>query len=132
MPTTIITGRALSLTIDGDTYDAQIASAVLTRVPDRQEFETLDGTVYKTLKYTGELQVEMYQDWGATPSLCEALWNAADTAPDTSLEAVLVANTGATFTFDVFPVFPDSGGTAPDTLMASLTFTLVEGAVSLT
>lgn len=131
MPTTIITGRSLSLSIDNDNFDAQIASAVLTRVPDRQEFETLDGTVYKTLKYTGELQVEMYQDWGATPSLCEALWNAADTAPDTVLAATLVANTGATFTFDVFPVFPDSGGTAPDTLMASLTFTVSEGVVSL-
>lgn len=131
MATTIITGRALSLVIDGDDFDAQISSAVLTRVPDRQEFETLDGTVYKTLKYTGELAVEMYQDWGATPSLCEALWNAADSDPDTAIACTLTANTGAVFTFDVFPVFPDAGGTAPDTLMASLTFTVVEGSVSL-
>lgn len=131
MPTTIITGRSLSLEIDGDTYDAQVSSAVLTRVPDRQEFETLSSTQYKTLKYTGELAVEMYQDWGATPSLCEALWTAADSAADTPIACTLTANTGAVFTFDVFPVFPDAGGTAPDTLMASLTFTVVEGSISL-
>jgi hypothetical protein len=131
MATTIITGRDLSLTIDGDVYDAQASSVTLTRTADRQEYEVLDGTVYKTLKYTAEMVVEMFQDWNAVGSLCEALWNAADTAPDTALAFTFVANTGATFTGSVFPSFPDAGGTAPDALTVSVTMTVEEGAVTL-
>lgn len=131
MPTTIITGRDLSLTIDGDTYDAQASSVTLTRTADRQEYEVLDGSVYKTLKYTAELTVEMFQDWNAAGSLCEALWNAADTAPDTPLSFSFVANTGATFTGDCFPSFPDAGGTAPDALTVTVTMTVDQGDVTL-
>ena len=131
MATTIITGRDLALTIDGDTYDAQASSVTLTRTADRQEYEVLDGTVYKTLKYTAELTVEMFQDWNANGSLCEALWNAADTAPDTALAFSFVANTGATFTGNCFPSFPDAGGTAPDALTVSVTMTVSEGDVTL-
>lgn len=131
MATTIITGRDLSLTIDGDTFDAQASTVTLVRSADRQEYEVLDGTVYKTLKYTAELTVEMFQDWNATPSLCEALWTAADTAPDTPLAFTFVANTGATFTGNVFPSFPDAGGTAPDALTVSVTMTVEEGDVTL-
>jgi hypothetical protein len=131
MATTIITGRDLSLTIDGDTYDAQASTVTLTRSADRQEYEVLDGTVYKTIKYTAEMTVEMFQDWNASPSLCEALWNAADTAPDTALAFTFVANSGATFTGSVFPSFPDAGGTAPDALTVSVTMTVEEGDVTL-
>jgi len=131
MATTIITGRDLTLTIDGDTYASQASSVTLTRTADRQEYEVLDGTVYKTLKYTAEMTVEMFQDWNAVGSLCEALWNAADTAPDTALAFTFVANTGATFTGNVFPSFPDAGGTAPDALTVSVTMTVAEGDVTL-
>jgi len=131
MATTIITGRDLSLTIDGDVFDAQASSVTLTRVADRQEYDVLDGTVYKTLKYTAEMSVEMFQDWNASPSLCEALWNAADTAPDTALSFTFVANSGATFTGEVYPSFPDAGGTAPDALTVSVTMTVKEGDVTL-
>lgn len=131
MATTIITGRDLTLTIDGDDFGAQVSQCTLTRTPERSTYDVLDGEVYKTLKFTAELAVEMFQDWGATPSLCEALWNAADAAPDTPIAATLVANTGATFTFNVLPVFPDAGGTAPSELTTSLTFTVVNGDITL-
>jgi hypothetical protein len=131
MPTTIITGRDMSLTIDGDVYDAQASTVTLTRTADRQEYDVLDGSVYKTLKYTAELTVELFQDWGVSGGLCEALWDAADTAPDTAIAFSFVANTGATFTGNVYPSFPDAGGTAPDALTVSVTMTVVDGDVSL-
>lgn len=131
MATTIITGRDLSLTIDGDTYDAQASSVTLTRTADRQEYEVLDGTVYHTNRYTAEIVVEMFQDWNAAGSLCEALWNAADTAPDTALTFSFVANSGATFTGSCYPSFPDAGGTAPDALTVSVTMTVDQGDVTL-
>lgn len=129
--TTIITAKSLSLTVDADDYNPQTISCELVRNVDRQEFDVLDGTVYKTLKYTGELNIEMFADWGAASSLCEAMWNAADTAPDTPLSCTLVANTGATFTFDVLPAAPAVSGTAPDAMTASFTLTVVDGDITL-
>ena len=69
--------------------------------------------------------VEMLADWGAADSLCEALWTAAETAPNTTLAVSLTAVTGAVFTFNVLPVFPSVGGTSPDAQTVSLSFTVV-------
>jgi hypothetical protein len=131
MATTIITGRDLTLTIDGRTFESQASNVTLTRTADRQEYEVLDGTVYKTLKYTAELSVEMFQDWNASPSLCEDLWNAADNAPDVPLAFTFVANSGATFTGDCYPSFPDAGGTTPDALTVTVVMTVDQGLVNL-
>ena len=131
MATTIIQGRDVTLTIDGDDYSAQASSVTLTLELDRQEFEVLDGTVYKTLKTTGTLEVELLQDWGAASSICEALWNAAKSAPDTPLAFTMVANTGSTFTGNVYPAFPDAGGAAADALTATVSLTIQEGDVTL-
>jgi hypothetical protein len=132
MATTIITGQDLTLTINSVAYNDQAINATLTLENDRQEFDVLSGTVYKTIKTTGSLSVELMQDWGiASGSICEALWNAANTAPDTSLAFTFVANTGATFTGNVFPSFPDAGGTAPDALTATVELTIDEGSVTL-
>lgn len=130
MPTTIIRGTDLSLTYDSDVYDAQGSSVVLVRTNDQVELDVLDGQVYKTIKTTAELQVEMLADWGAASSLCEALWNAADTAPDTALAFSFTAN-GAVFTGSAFPVFPDAGGASPDVLTVSFTMKVEGGDVTL-
>jgi hypothetical protein len=66
----------------------------------------------------------MLQDFGAVSSLCEALWNAASASPNTPL-AVLFTVGGVAYAFDVQPIFPSLGGTAPDALTASLSFTCV-------
>ena len=131
MATTIITGRDVTLTIDGDDFGAQCQSATVSRTPVRETYQVLDGEVYKTLRYEATLSIELFQDWNAAGSLCEALWNAADTAPDTAIAVTFVANTGATFTFDVLPQFPDAGGVAPDALVSSLEFTIVDGDITL-
>jgi hypothetical protein len=125
MATTIITGRDITFTIDSDNFDAQATSAILTVDSTINTFQTLDGKAYFTTDSQGSFAVEMLADWGATGSLCEALWTAAASAPNTALPVVLVADTGASFAFSVQPIFPSAGGSAPDAQTVSLTFTCV-------
>ena len=125
MATTIITGRDITFTIDSDNFDAQATSATLTVDSTINTYQTLDGKAYATVDSQGTFDVEMLADWGAMGSLCEALWTAASSAPNTPLPVVLVADTGASFAFDVQPIFPSAGGTAPDAQTVSLSFTCV-------
>jgi hypothetical protein len=53
------------------------------------------------------------------------LWNSAATNPNTPLAVILEADSGSTFTFDVQPIYPSAGGTAPDAQTVSMTFTCV-------
>jgi hypothetical protein len=48
MPTTIITGRDITFTIDGDDFDAQATSATLTVDSTINTYQTLDGKAYFT------------------------------------------------------------------------------------
>ena len=130
MATTIITGRDLSLTINSATYDAQASTVTLTNTVNQQAYDVLDGKVYKTIDKTAELNVTMFTDWGAASSLCEALWTAADTAPDTALTFSFTAATGAVFSGSLYPVYPEVGGTAPDAQTVSLTFVVKDGEVT--
>ena len=125
MPTTVITGRDVTFTIGGNTFDAQATSAVLTGEMNRQTYETLDGKAFKVIDNNFTLAVEMLADWGATGSLCEILWGVAESAPDTAISTVLTATSGAVFTFQVLPMWPSAGGTAPDAQTVSLTFQVI-------
>jgi hypothetical protein len=125
VPTTIITGRDLVLTIATVNYDAQATSATLANSPTITTYQTLDGKAYKHIDDQWTFDVEMLADWGATGSLCEALWTACETAPNTVLAASLTAATGAVFAFNVMPLFPSVGGAAPDAQTVSLSFTVV-------
>jgi len=124
MATSIITGRDITFTIDGDTFDAQATSATLTIDSTINTYQTLDGKAYYTTDSQGTFAVEMLQDFGAVSSLCEALWNAAATTPNTPL-SVLFTVAGVAYVFEVQPIFPSLGGSAPDALTASLSFTCV-------
>ena len=126
MATTIITGRDLTLTIAATNYDAQATAATLANSPTIETYQTLDGKAYKHIDDQWTFDVEMLADWGAAASLCEALWTATDTAPNTTLTASLTAVTGAVFSFEVYPVFPSVGGAAPDAQTVTLSF-LVDG-----
>jgi hypothetical protein len=129
--TTIITGRDLTLTIATTSYDAQASSAVLSNDPTIETYQTLDGKAYKHIDDQWTFEVEMLADWGATGSLCEALWSAAESAPNTTLAVSLTAVSGAVFAFNVYPVFPSVGGSAPDAQTVSLSF-VVNGTPSET
>jgi hypothetical protein len=125
MPTTVITGRDLVLTIATVNYDAQATSVTLSNEHTIETFQTLDGRAYKAIDDQWTLEIEMLADWGATGSLCESLWSACESAPNTTLAASLTAATGAVFACNVLPVFPSVGGAAPDAQTVSLSFTVV-------
>ena len=126
---TYITGRDLTLEIDGFSYDAQASTVTLTTELNQAVLEVLSGRAYKTIDQTATLSVEMYADWGAVNSLCDALWDAANTAPDTGITAEFDAN-GSTFTMEVFPNFPTAGGGAVDVLTTTVELVVVEGSVA--
>jgi len=127
VPTTVITGRDLALTIDSKSYDAQALSVSLETTLDRQAYETLDGRVFKTIDTDATMTMELLADWGAsagvgTYSICELLWAAASASPDTALAYSFTAATGAVFTGNLYPSFPTANGAGKDA--QTVTFTL--------
>ncbi len=125
MPTTVITGRDVTFTIGGNTFDAQATSAILTGEVNRQTYETLDGKAYKVIDNDFTLAVEMLSDWGAAGSLCEILWGVTESSPDTGISTVFTAASGAVFTFQVLPSWPSAGGAGNDAQTVSFTFQVI-------
>lgn len=125
MATTVVTGRDLTLTIATTSYDAQATSATLTNDRTIETYQTLDGRAYKTIDDNWTFTVELLSDWGATASLCEAMWSAAESSPNSTLAVSLTAATGAVFAFNVLPIFPSAGGTAPGAQTQSWKFQVV-------
>jgi preprotein translocase subunit SecF len=133
MATVVITGRDVGLSFTGGTdIQAQATNAVLTKVNERQVYQTMEGEAYKTTNISGTFQLEMLADWGKANSVCEALWTAAETAPDTDISMTLTAASGAQFVFPVKPEFPTAGGSGIDAQTVSFTFTVSKGAVTET
>lgn len=125
MATTVITGRDLTLTIATTAYDAQATAVTLTNEHTIETYQTLDGRAYKAIDDSWTLDVEMLADWGATGSLCEAMWSACETAPNTTLAVSLTAATGAVFACNVMPVFPSVGGAAPGAQTVTMSMQVV-------
>lgn len=125
MPTSVITGRDLVLTIATVNYDAQATSVTLTNEHTIETYQTLDGRAYKAIDDSWTLDVEMLADWGATGSLLESMWTACESAPNTTLAASLTAATGAVFAFNILPVFPSVGGAAPGAQTVTMSFQVV-------
>ena len=133
MATTVITGRDISLSFSGGTdIEAQATNAVLTKEFDRQTYQTLDGEAYKVVNTSGTFQLDMLADWGKTSSVCEALWTACDSAPNSEISITLTAATGAQFVFPVLPVYPTAGGSGVDAQTVSFTFPVARGEVAET
>jgi hypothetical protein len=125
MPTTVITGRDVSFTIGGNNFDAQTTSAVLNCETIIETYQTLDGRAYKSVDKQWTFTIELLQDWGATGSLFEIMWGVAESAPNTGISTVFTAASGATFTFQVLPIFPTAGGAAPGALTDTWTMTVI-------
>ena len=133
MATTVITGRDISLSFTGGTdIEAQATNAVLTKTNVRETYQTLDGEAYKTVNIEGTFQLDMLADWGKANSVCEALWTACDTAPNTEISVTLTAATGAQFVFPILPEYPTAGGAGIDAQTVSYTFKVARGEVSET
>jgi hypothetical protein len=130
MATTVITGRDITLSFTGGTdIEAQATSAVLTKVNERQTYQTLDGEAYKTTNLSGTFELTMLADWGKANSVCEALWAVAESAPDTDISVTLTTATGAQFVFPIMPEFPTAGGSGVDAQEVTFTFKVSKGAV---
>jgi len=125
MATTVVTGRDLTLTIASTNYDAQATSATLSNEHTIETYQTLDGRAYKAIDDNWTFTVELLSDWGAASSLCEAMWAAAESSPNSTLAVSLTAATGAVFAFNVLPIFPSAGGTAPGAQTQTWTFQVV-------
>ena len=133
MATVVITGRDVGLSFTGGTdIQAQATNAVLTKVNERQVYQTMEGEAYKTTNISGTFQLDMLADWGKANSVCEVLWTAAETAPDTDINMTLTAASGAQFVFPVKPEFPTAGGSGIDAQTVSFTFTVSKGVVTET
>ena len=125
MPTTVITGRDVTFTLDTRTFDAQATSAVLSCDTIIETYQTLDGRAYKSVDRQWTFTIQLLQDWGAADSLFEAMWADAEAAPNTTLAVSLTAATGAVWAFNVLPIFPSAGGAAPGAQTDTWTLTVV-------
>jgi hypothetical protein len=126
---TYITGRDLTLTIDGDNYDAQASTVTLTVEKNQATLEVLSGRAYKTIDQTSTLSVEMFADWGAVGSICDQLWDKAKANPDTPIAFSFDSN-GSTFTGNVFANYPAVGGGAVDVLTTTVELVVEDGSVA--
>lgn len=132
MSTYVITGRDVNLSFAGGTdVDAQATSAVLTRVNERQVYQTLDGEAVKTTSITATFDLEMLADWGKPNSVCEALWVAAE-SPEQEIAITMTTATGAQFVFPVLPEYPTAGGAGTDAQTVTFNFTVARGEVTET
>lgn len=125
MPTTVITGRDVTFTLDTRTFDAQATSATLSAETVIETYQTLDGRAYKSIDKQWTFEIELLQDWGANDSLFEAMWADAEASPNTALNVSFTAATGAVFAFTVLPIFPAAGGAAPGALTDTWTMTVI-------
>jgi len=125
MPTTIITGRDVTFTLDSDNFDAQSTAATLSAETIIETYQTLDGRAYKSVDQQWTFTIELLQDWGAASSLFEAMWDYTETGANTTLPVAFTAVTGAVFAFDVLPIWPTAGGAAPGALTDTWAMTVV-------
>ena len=119
----IITGSDVALVIkdkdDADvTYTPQVLSVTLTSEADRQEFDLINGGVaYRTIVRSYELAINGLADWGHEDSVCDALQEAFEDDPDSSLQftmTVVNSPNTVTVTGKVFPKAPVAGGTGAE------------------
>lgn len=129
MTATYITGRNLTLTINSVSYADQASNVTLELENNQQVLEVLSGRAYKTVDKTATLNVEMFLDDSASPGIISAIWDAANSAPDTALGFSFDV-AGDTFTGNVFPAFPTVGGAATDVLTTSISFIVEDGTVA--
>jgi hypothetical protein len=122
----VITGSDVTLTIDGTVFTPQVLSATLTSVAEREVYETLSGPFYKTLVREYEISITGLADWGHEDSVCDALNDAFDDDPDTSVAFTMTAindpNT-VTVSGKVFPQVPGAGGTGAEVTQFDVTLT---------
>jgi hypothetical protein len=69
MPTTVITGRDVTFTLDAADYDAQTTSAVLSCETIIETYQTLDGRAYKSVDKQWTFTIELLHRIGELQAL---------------------------------------------------------------
>lgn len=119
----LITGAALTLSINGVDRSGMTTSATLTPNESRTHTHYIGGAqsdTQTTVEWT--LDVEMDSDISkSSAGFVEAIWTAAAAAPNTTIPFVLT-NNEVTFTGALYPVFPSVGGSATDVQTVSFSF----------
>ena len=127
MALSVITGRTITLEIDGVQYSDQLSSATLTINRTDEQYVTFTDSAPAAGPATATLTVRGYQDWsnGTPPAVdgwSRAMWDAAVAGSTVAFELVVDAGT---FTGDILPVFPTGGGDANAALETEMTFQCV-------
>lgn len=125
MATTVLSGRQLILKIATVNYSEQILNSAINFATERLTFDTLAGKAFKYIDSNVTLDMTFLNDAGETVSLYKALWNATETAPDTTLAFELTLQTGVTLTGSVLPQYPSITGSGSDAQQCSVSLQVV-------
>jgi hypothetical protein len=126
MATTILSGRQLTLSVNGNNYSEQITSSAINFDTERLTFDTLAGKAYKYIDSNVTLDVEFLNDAGATPnSLYKVLWDGTETAPDITIAFIMTLRTGVTLTGLVLPQYPSITASGGDVQTCSVSLQVV-------
>lgn len=125
MATTVLSGRQLILKIATVNYSEQILNSAINFATERLTFDTLAGKAFKYIDSNVTLDMTFLNDAGETVSLYKALWNATETAPDTTLAFELTLQTGVTLTGSVLPQYPGISATGSDAQQCSVSLQVV-------
>jgi hypothetical protein len=126
MATTILSGRQLILSVNGNSYSEQITSSAINFDTERLTFDTLAGKAYKYIDSNVTLDIEFLNDAGATPnSLYKVLWDGTETAPDITIAFIMTLRTGVTLTGYVLPQYPSVTASGGDVQTCSVSLQVV-------
>jgi len=126
MATTILSGRSLVLTIATKDYSEQILDSAINFDTERLTFDTLAGKAYKYIDSNVTLDITFLNDAGESPdSLYKALWDATESAPDTTLAFVMTLTTGITLTGTVLPQYAGISASGADAQTCSVSLQVV-------
>jgi hypothetical protein len=125
MATTVLSGRQLTLTIATVNYSDQILDSAINFDTERLTFDTLAGKAYKYIDSNVTLDINFLNDAGEATSLYKALWDATESAPDTTLAFVLTLATGITLTGTVLPQYPGVSASGADAQTCSVSLQVV-------
>lgn len=127
MALVVQTGRALTITIDGDDYSIQTAEVTLVPSMTVDNYITLTGKAAIAQPVTWELNVRAFQDWGEATSFCDNMTAAA--AIGSPIAFTMDLPGGGTASGNVVPMYVTAGGAADSALEVDVTFT-VDGDVT--
>ena len=125
MATTVLSGRQLTLTIATVNYSDQILDSAINFDTERLTFDTLAGKAYKYIDSNVTLDINFLNDAGEATSLYKALWDATESAPDTTLAFVLTLTTGVSLTGTVLPQYPGVSASGADAQTCSVSLQVV-------